>query len=41
MMRAEIGIKVAQNSDADGVAHGSDCTRGNAKDLPGKCLLQG
>ena len=28
VVRAEFGIEIAQNSDADGVAHGIDCTRG-------------
>jgi hypothetical protein len=26
----EIGVKIAQNPDTNGVAHGFDCTRGAA-----------
>jgi hypothetical protein len=32
VVRPELGIEVAQNSDADAVAHVSDCTRGAAVD---------
>jgi hypothetical protein len=32
VVRPELGIEIAQNSDADAVAHEFDCTRGAAVD---------
>jgi hypothetical protein len=36
VVRAKIAVEVAQNSDANGVAHGSDCTRGSERRLKAK-----